>query len=235
MPGRTTLVSGGNRGIGLATVRALSEAGETVVATYRNDPPPDGINAARCDITDPEQVEQTFKQVEAEFGPVEILVANAGITRDGLLVTMSDDDLGAVVETNLLGTARVVRRALRGMIRRRHGRVVLISSVSGLSGSAGQANYAAAKAGLIGLGRSLAREVGGRDITVNVVAPGWIETDMTAALPEGSRKEAAGQTPLRRFGRPDEVAAAVRFLTSREAGYVTGAVVPVDGGIGMGH
>ncbi|WP_030750757.1 3-oxoacyl-ACP reductase FabG [Streptomyces sp. NRRL F-5135] len=235
MAGRTTLISGGNRGIGLSTVRALSEAGETVVATYRKDPAPDGCRAVRCDITDPEQVERAFKKVEEEFGPVEVLVANAGITRDGLLVTMSDEDLGAVVETNLLGTARVVRRALRGMIRRRHGRVVLISSVSGLSGAAGQANYAAAKAGLIGLGRSLAREVAGRDITVNIVAPGWIDTDMTTALPERTRREAAGQVPMRRFGRPEEVAAAVRFLTSREAGYITGAVVPVDGGIGMGH
>ncbi|MEU5347670.1 MULTISPECIES: 3-oxoacyl-ACP reductase FabG [unclassified Streptomyces] len=235
MTGRTTLVSGGNRGIGLSTVRALSEAGEQVVATYRKDPPPDGFHAVRCDITDPEQVERTFKRVEEEFGPVEVLVANAGITRDGLLVTMSDDDLSAVVETNLLGTARLVRRALRGMIRRRHGRVVLISSVSGLSGSAGQTNYAAAKAGLIGLGRSLAREVGGRDITVNIVAPGWIDTAMTAALPEKTRQEAASQVPMRRFGLPDEVAAAVRFLASREAGYITGAVVPVDGGIGMGH
>ncbi|RDG36681.1 3-oxoacyl-ACP reductase FabG [Streptomyces corynorhini] len=235
MPGRTTLVSGGNRGIGLATVRALSEAGETVVATYRDAPPPPEIHAVRCDITDPAQVEQAFKQVEEESGPVEVLVANAGITRDGLLLGMSDEDLGAVVETNLLGTARVVRRALRGMIRRRHGRIVLISSASGLSGSAGQTNYAAAKAGLIGLGRSLAREMGGRDITVNIVAPGWIETDMTAALPEELRREAAGQVPLRRFGRPEEVAALTRFLTSRESGYITGAVIPVDGGLGMGH
>lgn len=234
MTGRTALVSGGNRGIGLAVAQALSAAGDRVAVTYREKPPPDAMYGVPCDVTDPAQVDHAFAQVERDLGPVEVLVANAGITRDGLTVTMSEEDFAAVLETNLLGAFRMVRRALRGMLRRRHGRIVLISSLSALTGSPGQGNYAAAKAGLIGLGRSLAREVGARDITVNIVAPGWIDTDMTAALPEDFRRQAAKNVPLGRFGTPDEVAAAVRFLTSREAGYITGAVLTVDGGLGAG-
>jgi 3-oxoacyl-[acyl-carrier protein] reductase len=189
----------------------------------------------RCDITDAEQVEQAFKEIEAAHGPVEVLVANAGITRDTLLLRMSEDDFSSVLETNLTGTFRVVKRGVKGMLRARKGRVVLISSVVGLLGSAGQANYAASKAGLVGFARSLARELGSRSITVNVVAPGFVDTDMTKVLGEERRAEIVSQVPLGRYAQPDEVAAAVRFLASDDAAYITGAVIPVDGGLGMGH
>ncbi|MEU6706184.1 3-oxoacyl-ACP reductase FabG [Streptomyces wuyuanensis] len=235
MSGRTALVSGGNRGIGLAVARALHAGGDSVAVTCRSSPPPDDFLAVKCDVTSKQEVDDAVGQVEEALGPVEVLVANAGITRDALLVGMGEDDFLDVVDTNLMGAVRLVRRTLRGMVRRRHGRIVLISSSAALSGSSGQTNYAAAKAGMVGFARSLARELGRRDITVNVVAPGWIDTDMTAALPEELRKEAAGAVPLGRFGTPEDVAATVRFLTSREAGYITGAVVPVDGGIGMGN
>ncbi|MGW1194460.1 3-oxoacyl-ACP reductase FabG [Streptomyces sp. NPDC002536] len=238
---RTVLVTGGNRGIGFATALAFAENGDKVAFTYRNgEPPAELINLAclpvRCDITDPEQVEVAFKQVEEAYGPVEVLVANAGITRDQLLMRMSEDDFTSVVETNLTGAFRVVKRASRGMLRARRGRVVLIPSAVGLLGAAGQANYAASKAGLIGFARSLARELGSRGITVNVVAPGLTNTDMAAQLSDDKQAEMLKRdVPLGRKAEPCEIAAAVRFLASDDAAYITGAVLPVDGGAGMGH
>ncbi|MBB0244763.1 3-oxoacyl-[acyl-carrier-protein] reductase [Streptomyces alkaliphilus] len=232
---RSVLVTGGNRGIGLAIARAFAETGDSVAVTHRSGEAPEGLFGVRCDITDPEQVEQAYKQVEEEQGPVEVLVANAGITRDQLLLRMSEEDFSAVLETNLTGTFRVVKRASRGMLRARRGRIVLISSVVGLLGSAGQANYAASKAGLVGFARSLARELGSRNITCNVVAPGFVDTDMTRALSEEQRAGIVAQVPLGRYAEPAEIAAAVRFLASPEAAYITGAVIPVDGGLGMGH
>ncbi|MCE7082250.1 3-oxoacyl-[acyl-carrier-protein] reductase [Streptomyces sp. ST2-7A] len=232
---RSVLVTGGNRGIGLAIARALTEAGDSVAVTHRSGEAPEGLFGVRCDITDPEQVEQAYKRVEEHQGPVEVLVANAGITRDQLLLRMSEEDFSTVVETNLTGTFRVVKRASRGMLRARRGRIVLISSVVGLLGSAGQANYAASKAGLVGFARSLARELGSRNITCNVVAPGFVDTDMTRVLSEEQRAGIVAQVPLGRYAEPAEVAAAVRFLASPEAAYITGAVIPVDGGLGMGH
>jgi 3-oxoacyl-[acyl-carrier protein] reductase len=237
---RSVLVTGGNRGIGLAIARAFADAGDKVAITYRSGEPPEalvnqGCLAVRCDITDPEQVEQAYKEIESQHGAVEVLVANAGITRDQLLLRMSEDDFTCVLDTNLTGTFRVVKRAARGMLRARKGRIVLISSVVGLLGSAGQANYAASKAGLIGFARSLARELGSRDITVNVVAPGFVDTDMTRVLSDEQRESIMGQVPLGRYAQPEEVAASVRFLSSDDAAYITGAVIPVDGGLGMGH
>ncbi|KUL39353.1 3-oxoacyl-ACP reductase [Streptomyces sp. NRRL F-4489] len=232
---RSVLVSGGNRGIGLAVARAFAEAGDRVAVTYRSGEPPAGFLAVRCDVTDPAQVERACQEVAEEHGPAQIVVANAGITRDRLLARMSEDDFGSVLDTNLAGAFRLVRHTAGGMMRAGGGRIVLISSVMGLSGSAGQANYAAAKAGLVGLARSLARELGSREITCNVVAPGFVDTDMTRALSETQRARILGQVPLGRYARPEEVAAAVRFLASEEAGYLTGAVLPVDGGLGMGH
>jgi 3-oxoacyl-[acyl-carrier protein] reductase len=232
---RSVLVTGGNRGIGLAIARAFAEAGDKVAVTYRSGEPPEGLLGVKCDITDSEQVEQAFKEIEAAHGPVEVLVANAGITRDTLLLRMSEEDFTSVLDTNLTGTFRVVKRASKGMLRARKGRVVLISSVVGLLGSAGQANYAASKAGLVGFARSLARELGSRNITINVVAPGFVDTDMTAVLSDERRAEIVSQVPLGRYASPAEIASAVRFLSSDEAAYITGAVIPVDGGLGMGH
>lgn len=237
---RSVLVTGGNRGIGLAIARAFADAGDKVAITYRSgEPPADlvslGVLAVRCDITDAEQVEQAYKEIEAAHGTVQVLVANAGITRDQLLMRMSEEDFTAVLDTNLTGTFRVVKRANRGMLRARKGRVVLISSVVGLLGSAGQANYAASKAGLVGFARSLARELGSRNITFNVVAPGFVDTDMTRALTDEQRAGIVAQVPLARYAQPEEIAAAVRFLASDDAAYITGAVIPVDGGLGMGH
>jgi 3-oxoacyl-[acyl-carrier protein] reductase len=237
---RSVLVTGGNRGIGLAIARAFADAGDKVAITYRSGEPPAeltglGVLAVRCDITDAEQVEQAYKEIEAAHGNVEVLIANAGITRDQLLIRMSEEDFTAVLDTNLTGTFRVVKRANRGMLRARKGRVVLISSVVGLVGQAGQANYAASKAGLIGFARSLARELGSRDITFNVVSPGFVDTDMTRSLSEEQRAEIVTQVPLGRYARAEEVAAVVRFLVSDDASYITGAVIPVDGGLGMGH
>ncbi len=232
---RSVLVTGGNRGIGLAIARAFVEAGDKVAVTYRSGEPPEGLLGVKCDITDSEQVEQAFKEIEAAQGPVEVLVANAGITRDTLLLRMSEEDFSSVLDTNLTGTFRVVKRATKGMLRARKGRVVLISSVVGLLGSAGQANYAASKAGLVGFARSVARELGSRNITCNVVAPGFVDTDMTAVLSDDRRAEIVSQVPLGRYASPDEIASAVRFLSSDEAAYITGAVIPVDGGLGMGH
>ena len=232
---RSVLVTGGNRGIGRAVAEALLARGDKVAITHRSGEPPAGVLGVRCDVTDADQVDRAFTEVEQAHGPVEILVANAGITRDTLLMRMGDEDWDAVLDTNLTGSFRVVRRAARGMLRQRWGRVVLVSSVVGMLGSAGQVNYAASKAGLVGLGRSVARELGSRSITVNVVAPGFVQTDMTADLPSDTQQQYREQIPLRRFADPSEVAAVVAFLTSDAAGYVTGALVPVDGGLGMGH
>lgn len=232
---RSVLVTGGNRGIGLAIARAFVDAGDKVAVTYRSGEPPEGFLAVRCDITDPEQVEGAYKEIEEKHGPVEVLVANAGVTRDQLLLRMSEEDFSSVLETNLTGTFRVTKRAAKRMLRARTGRIVLISSVVGLLGSAGQSNYAASKAGLVGFARSLARELGSRNITCNVIAPGFVDTDMTQALTDEQRANIVEQVPLGRYAQPEEVAASVRFLASDEAAYITGAVIPVDGGLGMGH
>ncbi|TJZ51205.1 3-oxoacyl-[acyl-carrier-protein] reductase [Streptomyces piniterrae] len=232
---RSVLVTGGNRGIGLAIARAFAEAGDKVAITYRSGEPPAGFLAVKCDITDAEQVEQAYKEIEEKQGAVEVLVANAGVTRDQLLMRMSEEDFASVLETNLTGTFRVVKRANRAMLRARKGRIVLISSVVGLMGAPGQSNYAASKAGLVGFARSLARELGSRNITVNVVAPGFVDTDMTRVLTDEQRENIVKQVPLARYAQPEEVASSVRFLASDEAAYITGAVIPVDGGLGMGH
>ncbi|MGW0607020.1 3-oxoacyl-[acyl-carrier-protein] reductase [Streptomyces sp. NPDC002644] len=237
---RSVLVTGGNRGIGLAIARAFAQAGDKVAYTYRSGEPPAeladlGCLAVRCDITDTEQVEQAYKEIEERHGPVEVLVANAGVTKDQLLMRMSEEDFTSVIDTNLTGTFRVVKRANKAMLRARKGRVVLISSVVGLAGQAGQANYAASKAALVGFARSLARELGSRNITFNVVAPGFVDTDMTRSLPEETRKDFLSKVPLGRYAEAEEIAGVVRFLSSDEASYITGAVIPVDGGLGMGH
>ncbi len=232
---RSVLVTGGNRGIGLAIARAFADAGDKVAITYRSGEPPAGFLAVKCDITEPEQVEQAYKEIEEKQGLVEVLVANAGVTRDQLLMRMSEEDFSSVLETNLTGTFRVVKRANRAMLRARKGRIVLISSVVGLLGSAGQSNYAASKAGLVGFARSLARELGSRNITVNIVAPGFVDTDMTRVLSDEQRESIVKQVPLGRYAQVEEIAASVRFLASEEAAYITGAVIPVDGGLGMGH
>ncbi|MEU6441217.1 3-oxoacyl-[acyl-carrier-protein] reductase [Streptomyces sp. NPDC047046] len=232
---RSVLVTGGNRGIGLAIAQAFADAGDQVAVTYRSGEPPAGFLGVKCDITDAEQVDLAFKEVEEKQGPVEVLVCNAGVTKDQLLMRMSEDDFSSVIDTNLTGAFRVVKRANRAMLRARKGRVVLISSVVGLLGSAGQANYAASKAGLVGFARSLARELGSRNITFNVVAPGFVDTDMTKVLSEEQRAGIVAQVPLGRYAEPKEIAATVRFLASDDASYITGAVIPVDGGLGMGH
>lgn len=232
---RSVLVTGGNRGIGLAIARAFAAEGDKVAVTSRSGEAPEGLFGVKCDITDPAQVEQAFQEVEAHQGNVEVLVANAGITKDTLLLRMSEDDFTEVVDTNLTGTFRVVKRASKGMLRARKGRIVLISSVVGLLGSAGQANYAASKAGLVGFARSLARELGSRNITTNVVAPGFVDTAMTEVLGEERKAEILAQVPLGRYASTEEVAEVVRFLASDAASYITGAVIPVDGGLGMGH
>ncbi|HKE50905.1 MAG TPA: beta-ketoacyl-ACP reductase [Actinomycetes bacterium] len=232
---RSVLVTGGNRGIGLAIARGFADTGDQVAITYRTGEPPAGLLGVKADVTDPAAVEAAFSEVEAAHGPVEVLVANAGITRDKLLLMMSDEDFGAVLETNLAGSYRVAKRAAKTMIRARKGRMIFISSVVGLLGSAGQANYAASKAGLVGFARSVARELGSRNITANVVAPGFVATDMTAALPQERQQAILGQVPLGRYATADEIASVVRFLASDDAAYITGAVIPVDGGLGMGH
>jgi 3-oxoacyl-[acyl-carrier protein] reductase len=233
-PGRVVLVTGGNRGIGLATAHAFAALGDRVAVTHRKDPV-EGFLSLRCDVTSVADVDAAFAEVEATLGPVEVLVANAGITRDGLLMQMSEEAFTSVIDTNLVGAYRVAKRAVPKMIRARQGRIILISSVVGLAGSGGQTNYAASKAGLVGFARSLAREIGARKVTVNVVAPGFIETDMTAALPEARHKQIVEQIPLQRMARAEEVAGVVTWLASEGAAYVTGAVIPVDGGLGMGH
>ncbi len=232
---RSVLVTGGNRGIGLGIATAFRDAGEQVAVTYRSGELPEGFLGVRCDVTDQGSVDAAFEEIDAAHGPVEVLVANAGITRDTLLLRMSEDDFTTVLDTNLTGSFRVAKRAAKGMLRARAGRIIFISSVVGLLGSAGQVNYAASKAGLIGMARSIARELGSRSITANVVAPGFVATDMTAELPEERRQFYLGQIPLGRFASIEDVARVVQFLASDDAAYITGAVIPVDGGLGMGH
>ena len=234
-PSRVVLVTGGSKGIGHGIAAQFAQAGHRVAATYRSGEVPQGVLAVQCDVTDPEQVEAAFAQVESALGNVEVLVANAGITRDTLLMRMSDQDWDQVIATNLTGAFRVARRAARPMIRGRFGRIVFISSVAGQMGSAGQVNYAASKSGLVGMARSLARELGSRGVTANVVAPGFVETDMTADLGEDLVKKYAEQIPLGRLGSVADIAGTVEFLASDAASYITGAVIPVDGGLGMGH
>ncbi|MEV4648216.1 beta-ketoacyl-ACP reductase [Saccharopolyspora sp. NPDC049426] len=232
---RSVLVTGGNRGIGLAIARAFQAAGDKVAVTHRGSGAPEGLFGVQCDVTDSDQVAAAFDEVEAAHGRVEVLVANAGITDDTLLLRMSEEQFGRVIDANLAGSYRVAKRAASSMLRNRFGRMIFISSVVGLSGGPGQVNYAASKAGLVGMARSIARELGSRSITANVVAPGYVKTEMTDDLPEERKKEILGQVPLSRMADPEEVAGAVRWLASDEAGYVTGAVIPVDGGLGMGH
>jgi 3-oxoacyl-(acyl-carrier-protein) reductase len=232
---RVVLVTGGNRGIGLAVARELAEAGHTVVVTHRSGEPPEGLHGVQCDVTDSAAVDAAFSQVESEHGPVEVVVANAGVTQDGLLMRMPEDAFTSVLDANLTGAWRVTQRATRGMMKGRFGRLIYISSVVGLMGAPGQANYAASKAGLIGLARSVARELGGRGVTANVVAPGYVDTDMTADLSDKRREEMMAAIPVGRTAKPEEIAKAVAFLASDDAAYITGAVLPVDGGVGMGH
>ena len=235
--GRSVLVTGGNRGIGLAIATAFAAQGDKVAVTHRSPVTdlPDGLLAVPCDVTDTAAVDAAFATVEAEHGPVQVLVSNAGITDDGLLMRMSEESFTRVVDANLTAAYRVAKRASRAMLKARAGRMIFVSSVVGLAGSAGQVNYAASKSGLIGLARSVARELGSRGITANVVAPGFIETDMTAVLPEEQQAAYRDQIPLGRMGTTTEIANAVTWLASDNAGYVTGAVIPVDGGLGMGH
>jgi 3-oxoacyl-[acyl-carrier protein] reductase len=232
---RVVLVTGGNRGIGRTIAQEMLAAGHRVAVTSRNGDAPEGTLAVSADVTDADSLDAAFATVEEEYGPVEIVVANAGITADNLLMRMSDDEFSSVIDTNLGGAYRTARRAITNMIRAKHGRIVLISSVSGLYGVAGQANYSSSKAGLVGLARSITREVGSRGITANVVAPGFIRTDMTDALPEKQQKEYLQSIPAKRFAEADEVAGVVRWMASDEAAYISGAVIPVDGGLGMGH
>jgi beta-ketoacyl ACP reductase len=231
---RSVLVTGGNRGIGLATARALAEQGHKVAVTYRSAAP-EGLLGVRCDVTSAEDVDRAFGEVEAAQGPVEVLVSNAGITDDQLLLRMTEQSFTSVLDANLTAAFRVAKRATKSMLRARYGRLVFVSSVVALSGGPGQANYAASKAGLVGLSRSLARELGSRGITSNVVAPGFVDTDMTADLSDARKEEVQRSIPLGRTARPEEVAAVIAFLATDAAAYVTGAVLPVDGGLGMGH
>ena len=232
---RVVLITGGAKGIGLACARQFVALGDHVAVTYNSSPPPDDIFSIKCDVTQQSDVDAAFSAVEEKFGPVQILVSNAGVTRDGLLLRMGEEDFSSVIDANLTAAYRVCKRATQGMLRARSGRIILMSSVVAMLGSAGQANYAASKAGLIGLARSLARELGSRSITVNVVAPGPIDTDMTAALGEKRLAELSAAVPLGRTGTVEEIAGVVSFLASPAASYITGAVLPVDGGLGMGH
>ena len=233
---RTVLVTGGNRGIGLASAQLLADQGHRVAVTARNpETVDDRILSVPCDQTDPFAVESAFETIEAELGSVEVLVANAGITRDQLLLRMSDEDFSEVIATNLTGSYRMARRATRTMLRARWGRLIFVSSVVGLLGSAGQVNYAASKAGLVGMARSMARELGSRSITANIVSPGPVATEMFASLTEEQQSAITAQVPLGRVAQPDEIAQAIAFLASESAAYITGAVIPIDGGLGMGH
>ncbi|MGW6421940.1 3-oxoacyl-ACP reductase FabG1 [Nocardia sp. NPDC055053] len=232
---RSVLVTGGNRGIGLAVAQRLLADGHKVAVTHRGSGVPDGLFGVKCDVTDSESVDRAFTEVEEHQGPVEVLVANAGITDDTLLMRMTEEQFEKVVDANLTGAFRVAKRANRAMLRAKWGRMVFLGSVVGMMGQAGQINYASSKAGVIGLARSVTRELGSRNITANVVAPGFIETDMTADLPEDMKDMVEKYIPLRRVGKPEEVAAVVSFLASEDSRYVSGAVIPVDGGMGMGH
>ncbi len=234
--GRIILITGGSRGIGLACARRFAADGDRVAVTYNSSPPPDGLFGVKCDVTSTDDVDAAFSAVEEHFGgTVEVLVSNAGVTKDGLLLRMTEDDFASVLDANLTASYRVAKRAAKGMLRARTGRIVLMSSVVGMLGSAGQSNYSASKAGLVGFARSLARELGSRSITVNVVAPGPVATDMTAALTDDQRANITNAVPLGRMAEPEEVAGAVVFLTGPDGAYITGAVIPVDGGLGMGH
>lgn len=233
--GRSVLVTGGNRGIGRAVAERLAADGHRVAVTHRGSGAPEGLFGVECDVTDADSVDAAFATVEAELGPVEVVVSNAGITDDTLLMRMKEEQFTRVLDANLTGAFRVAKRASRGMLRAKFGRIVLIGSVVGQSGTAGQVNYAASKAGLVGMARSLTRELGSRNVTANVVAPGFIDTDMTAALDDKTQELAVAAIPLGRQGTAEEVAGAVSFLASDDAAYVSGAVIPVDGGMGMGH
>jgi len=233
--GRSVLVTGGNRGIGLAIARAFEANGDQVAITSRSGEGPEGLLTVKADVTDMESLDKAFEQIEEAHGPVEVLVNNAGVTNDQLLLRMSEEDFEQVLDTNLTGSFRALKRATRGMIRLKKGRVIFISSVVGLYGSPGQVNYAASKAGLVGMARSLTRELGSRNITANVVAPGYIDTEMTQQLSDDLQKQYQQAIPAGRFAQPEEVANVVRWLASDEASYISGAVIPVDGGLGMGH
>lgn len=233
--GRVVLITGGSRGIGLATAQRFAALGDRVAVTYNSSPPPDGFFAVKCDVTNTADVDAAFTAVEQHFGPVEILVSNAGMTKDMLLLRMSETDFSDVIDANLTAAYRVAKRASQGMLKARRGRMIFVSSVVGMLGSAGQANYSAAKSGLIGLARSIARELGSRSITANVVAPGPVATDMLAALPEDRVASLTSAVPLGRLASPEEVAGTIAFLASPDAAYITGAIIPVDGGLGMGH
>lgn len=235
LTGRVVLITGGSRGIGLATAQRFASLGDRVAVTYNSSPPPDGFFAVKCDVTSTAEVDAAFTAVEQHFGPVEILVSNAGMTKDMLLLRMSESDFSDVIDANLTAAYRVAKRAAQGMLKARKGRIIFVSSVVGLSGSAGQANYSASKSGLIGLARSIARELGSRSITANVVAPGPVATDMLAALSEDRREALTAAVPLGRLASPDEIAGTIAFLASSDAAFITGAIIPVDGGLGMGH
>lgn len=233
--GRVVLITGGSRGIGLATAQRFAALGDRVAVTYNSSPPPDGFFAVKCDVTNTADVDAAFTAVEQHFGPVEILVSNAGMTKDMLLLRMSETDFSDVIDANLTAAYRVAKRASQGMLKARRGRMIFVSSVVGMLGSAGQSNYSASKSGLIGLARSIARELGSRSITANVVAPGPVATDMLAALPEDRVASLTSAVPLGRLASPEEIAGTIAFLASPDAAYITGAIIPVDGGLGMGH
>ena len=229
------LVTGGNRGIGLAIARSLQSEGHRVVITYRSGTPPEGFDAVQMDVTDGQSVESAFAKIENEIGQPEIIVANAGITKDTLVLRMSDEDFESVIDANLTGAFRVAKRATKGLLKLKRGRLIFVGSVVGSVGAAGQVNYSASKSGLVGMARSFARELGSRGITANVIAPGFVETDMTANLDEKRRGDIAAQVPLGRFCSAEEIAEVVSFIASSKASYITGAIIPVDGGLGMGH
>ena len=229
------LVTGGNRGIGLAIARSLQSEGHRVVITYRSGTPPEGFDAVQMDVTDGQSVESAFAKIESEIGQPEIIVANAGITKDTLVMRMSDEDFESVIDANLTGAFRVAKRATKGLLKLKRGRLIFVGSVVGSVGAAGQVNYSASKSGMVGMARSFARELGSRGITANVIAPGFVETDMTSSLDEKRRSDIAAQVPLGRFCSAEEIAEVVSFIASSKASYITGAIIPVDGGLGMGH
>jgi len=234
-PTSVALVTGGNRGIGLAIARALQSSGHRVVITFRTGTPPQGFDAVKMDVTSSDSVDAAFSQIESEIGIPEVIVCNAGVTKDGLVMRMSDEDFESVIDANLTGAFRVSKRATKGLLKLKRGRLIFIGSVVGGVGAAGQVNYSASKAGLVGMARSYARELGSRGITANVISPGFVETDMTAELDDKRRSDIAAQVPLGRFSSPDEIADVVAFIASNQASYITGAIIPVDGGLGMGH